>query len=219
MSEFKDIIKAIRNETGLSQKDFSTRVGMKPAAYNMIESGKNQPSYLLLHTIVSIFNLDANKLFSKSLDDKIVFLKYDTSNELSEADFLNEAQVRSKRVNFLYQSLIDIRLLLFQELNIKGDFATKAEADLLNTLARPSILDDEFKYPYNDLDKKGKIEYLRKIDSCITLFTNTFFECFHQLYDGTRIPHVKELRDEVLKRRAEITDNWRYTHVYKNVKK
>ncbi|MDB5029712.1 helix-turn-helix transcriptional regulator [Mucilaginibacter sp.] len=220
-------LKRLRQYFNITQDEFAEKIGVKRNSISMIESGRNKPTFEMIGDICKAFNISADYFL---LDEEpnagatyfvtnAVENVIDINNHLNEADFLNQAQVRSKQVNFLYQSLIDIRLLLFQELNIKGDFATKAEADLLNTLARPSIIDNEFRYPYNNLDTKGKIEYLRKIDSCITLFTNTFFECFDQLYTGTLIPQTKEMRDEFLKRRAQITDNWRYTHVYKNVKK
>jgi len=209
MNEFSRILRGIRIDTGLSQKDFANKLGMKPVAYNMVESGKNQPSYTLLTNLVEVFSVDANRLFNindSTLNEKV---------PKNEADFLNLAQERAKKINYLYQSLISIRLLLFQELKIKSELATKAEADLLNTLARPNTDSNEFRYPYNDLDEKGKEAYLKDTESCITLFTNTFFDCFDQLYKGIIIPYDKELRGDFLSKRQKVTDNWKYSHVFK----
>jgi hypothetical protein len=101
-------------------------------------------------------------------------------------------------------------VLLFQELKLKGEFATQSEADLLNELARPSIKEfrDEslLKYPYENLPKDEKAKYLQKLDTCLTLFTNTFFECFKQLYNGLHTPFTKELQVAFFENRQRITD-------------
>jgi transcriptional regulator with XRE-family HTH domain len=219
MNEFYEILKTIRNETGLSQKDFANKIGMKPAAYNMIESGKNQPSYSLLTTIISVFKIDGNRLFVKNLStggDSIFQSKVKT---LSETEFLNQVHDYIRKINYLYQKLIDIRILLFQELKLNGLFATEAEADLLNKLTRPESkeVDGEtlFMYPYENLNKEKKADYLQELDACTILFTNTFFECFEQLYRAIKIPEGKDLRTKFLSDRGKITDNWKYTHYIK----
>ncbi|HTK20414.1 MAG TPA: helix-turn-helix transcriptional regulator [Mucilaginibacter sp.] len=215
MSEFLKTLRNIRAETGLSQKDFASKLGMKPVAYNMIESGKNQPSFTLLTNLVKTFNVDANRLFNIEFDENESGNLSNLTIPKSEADFLIEAQDRVKSINYLYQRLVDIRVLLFQELKIKGPFSTNSEADLLNTLARPAIIDRELVYPYANLDDAGKLEYLRKTKSCITLFTNTFFECFEQFFKGINIPATVELAKEIIENRAKLTDQWSYKHIYK----
>jgi len=224
MNEFYKVLRGIRNDTGLSQKDFAAKIGMKPVAYNMVESGKNQPSYILLNTIISVFKIDANRFFDKSIindtsrnsENKKV---YTVVKIIGEAEFLNMAQERAKRINDLYQRLIDIKALLFQELNIKVGFPTQVEADLLWALARPltNTINDEstVSYAYENLDSDGKALYLKNTDECITLFTNTFFEHFRQFYNGMVIPYDASMRKRFLIERAKITDQWKYTHYTK----
>jgi transcriptional regulator with XRE-family HTH domain len=219
MSEFCEVLKAIRAESGLSQKDFASKIGMKPAAYNMIESGKNQPSYSLIRAVVSAFNLNPNRLFNISSDnDKATYTNF---KETSEAEFLNGVHDRIRKINYLYQKLIDVRILLFQELRIKGQFSTEAETDLLDKLVRPATKYDggetTLTYPYESLDTKSKIEYLGKLDGCINLFTSTFFECFEQLYKGIRIPISKDLRASFFLDREKLTDNWKYSYYIKSM--
>jgi len=217
MGEFSEILKRIRNEIGLSQKDFAARIEMKPAAYNMIESGKNQPSYSALQKIVSVFKLDANRLFDVEQKQDLILEKFSKKvNQLSETEFLNHSHELIKRINYLYQRLVDIRVLLFQEMRFKGDLTLRSEMELLNELARPSVNETngevQLKYPYENLNKEEKAKYLQKLDACLTLFTNTFFECFEQLFAGIRIPASKELRKDFLENREKLTDKFRYTH-------
>jgi transcriptional regulator with XRE-family HTH domain len=227
VNEFYKVLRGIRNEFGLSQKDFAAQIGMKPVAYNMVESGKNQPSYALLSTIVKVFKVDANRLF-KEVNELELNFQSDTGKYhiklkiVSEPDYLNQVHEYIRKINYLYQRLIDIRVLLFQELKLKGEFSTQSEADLVANLTKPvsKEVDGEniLKYPYENLANDGKTEYLQKLEGCINLFTNTFFECFEQLYNGVRIPVAKELQEKFLLDRNKITDHFKYSHYIKSYK-
>lgn len=237
MNEFTEALKQLRKEMGLSQKGFATIIGMKPSAYNMIESGKNQPSYSLLSTITSVFNLDANRFFNKSTsgelfinnvfsddtvnsndDDIVNSKKHHFGNSFNEIEIIKELQQNARKIDRLYQHLVDIRLLLFQELRLRsGKLATDNEVAMLWELARPSnyIIDgqDYFGYKFESIDFEQKKVFLRKQVSCIELFTDTFFDLFSQLFKGLKIPLETELQKDFFKRRAEQTGNWTYKHV------
>lgn len=220
MNEFYEALKSIRNELGLSQKDFAAKIGMKPSAYNMIESGKNQPSFALLNTVVKLFKVDANRLFEKPVNadgggNSENTEYYTIVKTIGEAEFLNIAQERAQRIRNLYQRLVDIRILLFQELKIKVNLSSQAETDLLHSLATLNQVDDErlCKYPYENLDNEEKVSYLGKTDECITLFTNTFFEHFREFYVGIHILPDPSMKKKMLADRARITDQWKYPHV------
>ena len=216
MNEVSNILRGIRNEIGLSQKDFASRIGMKPVADNMVESGKNQLAYILLTNIITAFKVDPNRLFRVTNDDGSLNIKLPKS----EAEFLNEVHALSNKIYNLYQDLISIRILLFQELKIKGDLSTQTEVELLNKLTRPDIKESDqektLHWPYENLNDLEKVEYLQKLNACVELFTNTFFGCFNQLYKGIVIPATKEMHPEFFKEREKNTDNWKYTHYMKS---
>jgi hypothetical protein len=52
----------------------------------------------------------------------------------------------------------------------------------------------------------------------LDLITNTFFECFEQLYNGLRIPVNKELQEKFLADRSKMTDQFKYSHYIKSYK-
>ena len=225
-------IAAIIENKKITPNAFATQLGFKAAVIYNILKERNKPGYDLLVKICETFNVRGNWLLTgeglmySSIDT--FDIAYDNNNVnpatkysinikiSSEAEFLNTAQERVKIINDLYQRLIDIRVLLYQELNIKSGFSTQAEDDLLNSLARTSInkVADEniMTYPYKNLDNNGKELYLKKTDECITLFTNTFFELFGQLYKGIVIPSNAESRKDFLTERAKLTDQWKYPH-------
>jgi len=212
MNEFYRILRAIRIETGLNQKEFAAKIEMKPVAYNMIESGKNQPSFALLNNLVKVFNVDPSRLFgngSKDTFKKVVQPENETS-------FINLVHDYNQKISLLYDRLINIRILLFQELNLGGELTTTLEVELLNSLTKPSIIagvnNNEVKWPYENLSQDEKVEHLKKLTDCISFFSNTFFQCFDQLYNGIRIPATKEMIGKFLEERAKLTDHWKYTH-------
>jgi transcriptional regulator with XRE-family HTH domain len=225
MKETNEILRAIRNVKGLTQKQFADKLELKQSAYAMIESGKNKPSIDLLKSVAKNFKINPLLFFSEdTINDDNLISKNDFLNskielldhQSIEADFLNIAHEKIKRINYLYQRLVNIRVLLFQELKIKGELSTQSETNLLNNLARPSSreINNEtiLRYPYEGLDSLSQAEYLQKLDACINLFTNTFFECFEQLYTGIRIPVNNKLSEEFLNERAKITGQWTYSH-------
>lgn len=233
-------LKKLRIYFGLTQEEFAKTISVKRNNISMIESERNRPTFDLIADVCGVFNLPADyflsednpESFSEYFDDIKIRRKDILNNNNpglnfrvqvkigSEAEFINEAHEYIRKINYLYQRLIDIRTLLFQELKLKGTFSTKAETDLLNELAKPQVkdLDNEtsLHYPYENLSNKEKDEYMQKLDACLNLFTNTFFECFEQLYNGIRIPVDKQLRASFFADREKLTDNFKYIHYIKS---
>jgi transcriptional regulator with XRE-family HTH domain len=244
-------IALIIEDKKLTPNSFAIKLGVKPTIVYNILKDRNKPGFDLLNKICEAFVINANWLLNGSGNmyeklssfDELNYIKSGNLNSndfinnssdtlmnikiYSEAEFLNIAQERSKKISYLYQRLIDIRILLFQELNIRvmqatqsedenNFLVTQAEADLLQNLTKPTfkIINDQniLILPFENLNREGKVDYLQKTEECITLFTNTFFDYFIQLYKGIKIPLSPELRKNHLEKRANITDNWHYTH-------
>jgi transcriptional regulator with XRE-family HTH domain len=228
-------LKKLRAFLNLTQDEFADKINTKRNSISMIESGRNKPTFEMVADICRAFNISADYFLSDVNPDKNLFIhvnadvekvnninsdNYSSNNKnLSEAEFLNLAQERAERIHKLYQRLVDIRILLFQELKIKVNLTSQVETDLLHSLATFSIdtIDDEavVSYPYENLDSEGKELYLQKTEECITLFTNTFFEHFRQFYKAMVIPFDASTRKKFLTDREKITDQWKYPHVVK----
>ncbi len=208
MSDINTRISDLIDDLKLSKNQFARKINSSSAMVSKITNQKTNFGKDMLEKIITAYpGLNAGWLLTgvgEMWDDKII----DTGKQsavktkfiidikiMSDAEFITKAQECSKKINYLYQKLVDMRVLLFQELKIKGALSTKVETDLLNTLARPSVqvVNDEniLRYPYENLNNDDRLEYLKKVDACINLFNNTFFECFEQFYKALRVlPHM-----------------------------
>ena len=54
----KTKIKYLRQELGITQKDFAQKVGVSRQTINALENGKYNPSLLIAHKITKILNMD-----------------------------------------------------------------------------------------------------------------------------------------------------------------
>ncbi len=59
----KNKVKALREATGLTQKELGEKVGVSRQAINAIETGKFDPSIWLAHDLATHFGLSIEDLF------------------------------------------------------------------------------------------------------------------------------------------------------------
>ncbi len=85
--EFKDILKKLRLEKGLTQNDLSKITGLTRSAIGMYELGKREPSFEVLEILADFFNTDMNTLLGKS-DNK-------TDDNLPELTAKDEREIES----------------------------------------------------------------------------------------------------------------------------
>ena len=64
-----NLVKTLREERGLTQKELGELVGVSRQAINAIETGKFDPSIWLAH--------DLSKLFKTSIEELFLFMKED----------------------------------------------------------------------------------------------------------------------------------------------
>lgn len=65
----RNLVKTLREERGLTQKELGELVGVSRQAINAIETGKFDPSIWLAH--------DLSKLFKTSIEELFLFMKED----------------------------------------------------------------------------------------------------------------------------------------------
>lgn len=76
MASFPEILTYLRKSKGLTQKELSLILGLRPSTVSMYENGKREPSFEILEAIADFFNVDMNYLMSGSA----------TPNELVNGD-------------------------------------------------------------------------------------------------------------------------------------
>lgn len=62
---FKEKLKELRKEKGLSQKEFAEKLGIAVSTYANWEQGRTEPSICDIYNLLSTFEIEANELFSK----------------------------------------------------------------------------------------------------------------------------------------------------------
>lgn len=87
--EFKDILKKLRNEKGLTQSDLAQITGLTRSAIGMYELGKREPSFEVLEILADFFNVDMNTLLGKSQEHEKI------NEDLPELTAKDEREIES----------------------------------------------------------------------------------------------------------------------------
>lgn len=75
MSEFKNMLKYLRERADLSQADLAKKLGIAKSTISMYEIGKREPDFETMEAIADLFNVDMNFLHGKSGSENDVFNK------------------------------------------------------------------------------------------------------------------------------------------------
>lgn len=63
--EFKDRLKSLRQQAGLTQGELGKKLGLSPSIVGMYEQGRRSPTYEGMEQIADIFNVDIDYLTGK----------------------------------------------------------------------------------------------------------------------------------------------------------
>lgn len=66
MAEFKDRLKSLRTEAGLTQGELAKKAGITTSTISMYEQGNRKPSLEALEALADFFNVDVDYLLGKS---------------------------------------------------------------------------------------------------------------------------------------------------------
>ena len=84
---FKDIIKKLRQERGLSQQELAQKTGLSASSIGMYEQGRRKPSFEVLQLFADTFNVDIDYLLGRSVEpNKYLTILIRAQKELSEED-------------------------------------------------------------------------------------------------------------------------------------
>ena len=60
--EFKDVVKALRQERGMTQQEVADRIGLTKVTISQYETGKRKPSFEMIEALADLFHVDMNYL-------------------------------------------------------------------------------------------------------------------------------------------------------------
>ncbi|WP_316777736.1 hypothetical protein [Pedobacter antarcticus] len=207
MNTVKDRLNELITELKLSKNEFAREVGISSAMISKITTKDVNFGIDVYQRIISrypslnqqwlLFGAGEIWVDKQAIEQSLrPSLKGKAIKDIkADEELIIVSQIRSgiKKVNFLYQTLIDIRILQNELLGTKKELSTEKESGLLWDLAKADIrLDDDEQpvvaYRFEVVDLNGKQNVLNELLSCIDLFTNTFFIEFKSLYKQLRKP-------------------------------
>lgn len=84
MGDFHNVFKQLRTASGLTQAEFSKRIGISRSTIGMYETGAREPDFETLERIADFFNVDIDYLLGRT--DKTTLLP----ESASQAYYLND---------------------------------------------------------------------------------------------------------------------------------
>ena len=69
MSEFKSMLKYLRERSGMSQAELAKKLGISKSTVGMYELGRREPDFETMEAIADIFNVDMNFLYGKKYSE------------------------------------------------------------------------------------------------------------------------------------------------------
>lgn len=188
-------IKALRRKLDYTQAEFADILEVSQPYYSAIESGKKPISKKMLNNIKEKWQVD-KEYFLNTLAEKhdniigglirgnIGGIDYNSKERI----LMKEMDSNIKMIHFLYQRIVDVRIILEEDLKI-SEYETYGDgvAEIMNDLLGLDIITTKSgdriigrKYEADDYD--GKVLMNQKLKDCIEYFTNTFFSEFRKLY-------------------------------------
>lgn len=76
---FKDVLKELRINRGLTQDDLSKGIGLAKSTISMYENGNREPNFETLELFADFFNVDMNTLFEHNSQNISYYLNPETA--------------------------------------------------------------------------------------------------------------------------------------------
>ena len=76
---FKDVLKELRINRGLTQDEFSKGTGLAKSTISMYENGNREPNFETLELFADFFNVDMNTLFEHNSQNISYYLNPETA--------------------------------------------------------------------------------------------------------------------------------------------
>lgn len=199
MEIITDRINLFVKHLGISKNEFGKNIGVSSSLISQITTKKNNFRADIIQKISLAYpQLNIYWLLNGIGEMLISNHNYEPqdypqlSNQTIDDERLSEIiNDKIKKANFLYQRLIDIRVLSAELQGINIALSTDEETKLLWDLARPDLRKGEgdkemLKYKHEIASHEEKIAINKQLDDCIDLFFASFFKEFKQVYTFLR---------------------------------
>lgn len=94
---FKDILRQLRENKGISQEELARATGLSKSAISMYENGRREPkNYEILEILADYFNVDMNTLLDKKENEQIPVLDDPDIRILARKSIINDPQKAKK---------------------------------------------------------------------------------------------------------------------------
>lgn len=208
MISYKDKILRLRKFLKLSQTNFAKELGVSRSYIAQIEGGSIEPSSGFLEKVIEKFNLkkdvfftDDNKNINLNLVDQNVHLIAPLNVHLFDDSTLDVQKLiailnnSEKKINNLYQRLIDIKLMTNKQESLQTEKGLTEFIDRFAIIRNKYLNDSTYNNSgfllFNDieytdlktLNKKELSEYYSKLQTDVTFFEYVFFEYFSKFYN------------------------------------
>lgn len=99
---FNEILKSLRENTDLNQKDLADKLNINPATYRNYENGNREPDFAILITIARFFNVTTDYLLGES--------EFKTYESMKKSQLIEDLQLSDdeKQLLLMYRKLSDI---------------------------------------------------------------------------------------------------------------
>lgn len=208
-------IKQLRHKNELTQAEMAIKIGVSQPYYSALESGKKPVSKAILRKIITAFDLpdvyfinSRGDNSSDEVDTNLIKTKNKYLNRIvnnvefeKDEDWHNankSASTSLAKVNYFYQRIVDVKILLSNVANIriKGGTYAAYEADIMHKVFNDN---NSGILRLNYSDKDELLEFNEELTILIKKFEERFFELFRILYKYLRtdIELSEKLPDEI----------------------
>lgn len=155
-------------DSGYKLSDISQNMGVTPQS---------------LHKFLMTEDIKTGVLerIAKAVNKDIMFFFGENDAIEDEIDIINNILDNRKQINYLYQRIVDVQILIKEYLKLPDDNdSVESAAEILNNLTR------QYPQQWKEFDLNEKKLYNQKLKEAVRLLQDMFFERFKLLYNKMR---------------------------------
>lgn len=208
MISYKEKILRLRKSKNLTQTEFAKELEVSRSYIAQIEGGNIEPSSSFIEKVMNKFEVNKKYFFTDDnkninvdlINDNVHLIAHPSVHLFSDSNLnyqkLTEILVSyQKKIDNLYQRLIDIKLMVNKQDNKEIEDGLNSFIDRFATIRNKYLNDVTYNNSnfvfYNDIEvtdfkvlKKNELDdYYSKLQIDLTLFEHIFFEYFRKFYN------------------------------------
>ena len=193
-------IKQVREYFKMSQKEFSNKLGISAPYLSEIENNKKDITSRIIQSLNQEFNVSSDwLLFQNTYYDSQLANKIDAILEKDKTSNIERFEINEKirKVRYLYQRLIDIKLMnnKLENKEVEDNLSefTEKFSNTMNNFVSDLVftrtgfvlyeIKDKNYMPKNINELSNMEEYNDELNNALKTFEEVFFENFNKFYD------------------------------------